>query len=138
MIRDIFKKGFEEAINDYEVGLILIKSEKYNCAVFHFQQATEKILKAALYFYDQQPWGHSSLELIKHIVKRGKKEYKKFLSYAREIDTHYTTTRYPDTLPGIGPKDAYDKKIAENIKEKVSEIIEFIQSDFENEVGGGI
>lgn len=45
---DIAKAMLIEANNDYEVVHILIESEKYNLAVYHAQQAVEKLLKACL------------------------------------------------------------------------------------------
>ncbi len=45
---DIAKAMLIEANNDYEVVPILIESGKYNLAVYHAQQAVEKLLKACL------------------------------------------------------------------------------------------
>lgn len=47
----------DEAKNDFEAGLILKDSKKYNIAVFHFQQAAEKAAKGLHYFHDRQPLG---------------------------------------------------------------------------------
>ncbi len=45
---DIAKAMLIEANNDYEVVPILIESRKYNLAVYHAQQAVEKLMKACL------------------------------------------------------------------------------------------
>jgi HEPN domain-containing protein len=45
---DIAKAMLIEGNNDYEVVPILIESGKYNLAVYHAQQAVEKLLKACL------------------------------------------------------------------------------------------
>ncbi|MDP3104289.1 MAG: HEPN domain-containing protein [Candidatus Methanoperedens sp.] len=45
---DIAKAMLIEANNDYEVVPILIESGKYNLAVYHAQQAVEKLQKACL------------------------------------------------------------------------------------------
>jgi HEPN domain-containing protein len=131
MTRDISKKWLEEAINDYEMGNILLNSEKFNGAVFHYQQAAEKALKACLYYYDQQPWGHSLFKLIQDLRASGHEDFKKFENFAREIDRHYTTTRYPDALPNLSPKEVYDEQISVEIKEKVEKILDFIQIKLE-------
>ncbi|MBD3195985.1 MAG: HEPN domain-containing protein [Candidatus Lokiarchaeota archaeon] len=129
MTREISYKWLEEAENDFEMGEILLKSKKFNGAVFHYQQAAEKSLKAILYYNDKQPWGHSILSLINDLIEEGSHSYEKFITYAREIDRHYTTTRYPDALPNISPKDAYDSIIATRIRKEVEEIINFVKND---------
>lgn len=50
MIRqlEVAKAYLIEAHNDYEVVSLLIEKEKFNLAVYHAQQAVEKILKACL------------------------------------------------------------------------------------------
>jgi HEPN domain-containing protein len=45
---DIAKAMLIEADNDYDVVHILIENNKYNLAVYHAQQAVEKLLKACL------------------------------------------------------------------------------------------
>ncbi|MBN1214472.1 MAG: HEPN domain-containing protein [Candidatus Lokiarchaeota archaeon] len=131
MTREISFRWLEEAINDFEMGNILLKAEKFNGAVFHYQQSAEKALKAVHYFYDHQPWGHSILNLINELINTGKNSFSKFKKYAREIDRHYTTTRYPDALPDISPKDVYDEEIANEIREKVREILDFVKIELD-------
>ena len=128
MTREISYKWLEEADNDFDMAEILLKSEKFNGAVFHYQQAVEKSLKAALYYEDKQPWGHSILSLINDLIKTSDKSFEKFKKYAREIDRHYTTTRYPDALPNLSPKEAYDVEVATKIRNEVEEIIKFVKN----------
>ncbi len=45
---DIARAYLIEANNDYDVVSILIENEKFNLAVYHAQQAVEKLLKACL------------------------------------------------------------------------------------------
>lgn len=127
MTREISAKWLEEAINDFEMGDILLDAKKYNGAVFHYQQAAEKSLKANLYFIDKQPWDHSILKLLNKLIDSGYENYKKFQNNAREIDRHYTTSRYPDTLPDISPKEAYDQHIAQEIRDKAKEILNSVK-----------
>ncbi len=128
MTREISYIRLEEADNDFEMGDILLKSEKFNGVVFHYQQAAEKSLKAALYYHYKQPWGHSILGLINDLIEISDESYEKFKNYAREIDRHYTTTRYPDALPNISPKEAYDVDIATKIRNEVEEIVKFVKN----------
>ncbi len=129
MAREAFIKWFEEAKNDFEAGIILKQSQKFNLAVFHFQQSAEKPIKALHYFYGLQPWGHSVLKLVQELIDLEKYEYEQFLSIARQVDRHYTTTRYPDTLPALSPKEAYDNEIAETVQDNVKRILDFINEN---------
>ncbi|VVB92367.1 HEPN domain protein [uncultured archaeon] len=45
---DVAKAYLIEANNDYDVVSMLIEKEKFNLAVYHAQQAVEKLLKACL------------------------------------------------------------------------------------------
>lgn len=46
--KDIAKALLIEANNDYDIVSLLIDNKKYNLAVYHAQQAVEKLLKACL------------------------------------------------------------------------------------------
>lgn len=135
MAREIYKKWAEESENDFTAGKVLHKSEIYNIAVFHFQQAVEKKLKACLYFYDQQPWGHSIFKLIQHIVEINNR-FMSILDDSRELDMHYTSTRYPDALPGLSPSELYNQETSERLKQKAKKIIDFIDNEMEKKLEG--
>ncbi len=137
MTREIYKEWLKEAKNDFRAGKTLYKAKIFNTAVFHFQQSVEKVLKAALYFYNEQPWGHSILKLIQHLQKIGKDEYSSILSEGREFDLHYTSTRYPDTLPDISPSELYDRKISQKLMKNAEKILDFVQEEMEKSKLGG-
>ena len=65
-------------------------------------------------------------------IELGKNEYEQFLSMGREVDRHYTTVRYPDALPFLSPKEAYDLEIAERVQKQVSIFLNFIESNVIN------
>lgn len=127
--REIYNKWLEEAKNDFEAALVLHEAKIFNSAVFHLQQSVEKTLKSILYFYDAQPWGHSLIELIKHLQKIGQSQYTQFLNAARRFDRHYIASRYPDALPGGSPSEAYDVDISDELRQVAREIIEFAEED---------
>jgi len=120
---------FSEAKNDFKMGELLLKGKMYNGAAFHFQQAAEKSLKALLYLFNLPPWGHSILKLLRKYKDEGHQINPELESNARELDRHYITSRYPDTLPNITPQDAYDEKIAQSLKEKAQFIIDFVEQE---------
>jgi HEPN domain-containing protein len=85
--------------------------------VFHFIQAAEKAVKGLLYFFNLQPWGHSLSGLLMECEKQGIGVKPEFKVSAKSFDVHYTGTRYPDASP-TPPRKAYDKAMAETIKNK--------------------
>ncbi len=133
MTREIYNEWLKEAENDFDAGKTLFDAKIYNSAVFHFQQSVEKILKAVLYFYDEQPWGHSILKLIQHLEGIGKEQFSEIKSKGREFDVHYTSTRYPDTLPEISPSELYDKRISQKLMNKAEYILNFVKEIIEKE-----
>jgi HEPN domain-containing protein len=129
MARKELELWLNEAKNDFGMGDILLKEHIYNGAVFHFQQAAEKALKAILYLSNIQPWGHSILNLFQEYEKSGHKVSEELKNYARSLDRHYTASRYPDSLPNITPKEAYDRGIALSLRKKTQAIIEFVENE---------
>jgi HEPN domain-containing protein len=68
-----FDLWFAEATNDFEMGHILFNAQKFNGAVFYYIQAAEKAVKALLYLFNFQPWGHSILNLLNEYEKKARK-----------------------------------------------------------------
>jgi HEPN domain-containing protein len=129
MDQNQFELWFSEAENDFETGEILINSYKYNNAVFNFIQAAEKAIKAILYYLNVKAWGHSIINLIIVYENLGYTIDEKFKKIGRELENHYLTSRYPDASPKIAPKDAYDEKIALEIKTIAQEFIQLIKNE---------
>lgn len=129
MARKELELWLKEAKNDFNMGNILLKEHIYNGAVFHFQQAAEKAIKALLFLSNIQPWGHSILSLFQEYEKNGHIVSEKLKNYARSLDRHYTASRYPDSLPNITPKDAYDQGIALSLRKKAQAIIDFVENE---------
>jgi HEPN domain-containing protein len=95
------QRWFTQASDEFNDADELRKMKKYYLALFHFQQATEKALKAFLYeklksrevFYT-----HSIADLSKMAVEIDT-EFKAILS-SKKLDQYYIPTRYPNGLPG--------------------------------------
>lgn len=134
MARKELELWLKEAKNDLGMGDILFKEHIYNGAVFHFQQAAEKALKAILYLVNIQPWGHSILNLFQEYEKSGHKVSEELKNFARSLDRHYTAFRYPDALPSMTPKEAYDREIALDLRKKTQAILEFVENEKTKEV----
>jgi HEPN domain-containing protein len=85
-------------------------------------------LKALWFYFDEDPWGHSIYRLIEELPQKAKyKELDQLKELALLLDRLYIPTRYPNGLPGLTPKEAYNKHdVDESIKAATS-IIETIE-----------
>jgi HEPN domain-containing protein len=96
------------AQDEYQDAEDLRKRERFYLALFHFQQAAEKALKAFLYAHvdDRRVFfTHSVLELIQAVVALDPTLAD--LEKAGRLDQYYIPTRYPNGLPGGVPSRFY-------------------------------
>ncbi|MFX1512710.1 MAG: HEPN domain-containing protein [Promethearchaeota archaeon] len=87
----------------------LRERERFYLALFHFQQATEKALKAFLYLKVESTAifiTHSITELVE-MAKESDTEFEKVIK-AKKLDRFYIPTRYPNGLPGGIPSRYFD------------------------------
>nr|MDO8087827.1 HEPN domain-containing protein [Candidatus Sigynarchaeum springense] len=126
-----------EAKNDFEGGKVLMKSKRYNLAVFHFSQAAEKAVKALLYLEGAKPWGHTILNLLLEYEKKGHAIPATLKQHAKELEKSYLDSRYPEVSLAIGPKDKYDKKSTTEAMNKAKDILDFVTHEKEALMKGG-
>ncbi len=96
------------AQDEYQDADELRKRGRFYLALFHFQQAAEKALKAFLYAHTDDRrvfFTHSVLELIEAaaVIDPALGELHK----ASRLDQYYIPTRYPNGLPGGVPSRFY-------------------------------
>ena len=97
------------ARDEFEDANELRQRDRFYLALFHFQQAAEKALKAYLYLELKSAevfYTHSIDELIQMAVEIDP-EFEKIVS-AKKLDQYYIPTRYPNGLPGGVPSRYYD------------------------------
>jgi HEPN domain-containing protein len=103
---------------------------RFYLALFHFQQATEKALKAFLYSVvgsEEIFFTHSVYELIQW-AKEGVPEFKK-VEKAAKLDQYYIPTRYPNGLPGGVPSRFYtDPDEAHEAMELSRAVLELVEA----------
>ncbi|HMF34813.1 MAG TPA: HEPN domain-containing protein [Candidatus Lokiarchaeia archaeon] len=131
MAQPEYEKWIAEAKNDFEVGEILDKSEKYNAAAFYYVQAAEKAVKSILHYYGQQPWGHSINSLLLEYENLGHVIDHSVKNAGKIVEPHYITSRYPDATPDLSPKDYYTAEMVERIRDAASIILTFIEDEME-------
>lgn len=125
-------RWFTTAQDDLDTAVILKQNHKHAHACFHAQQAVEKAIKGVWYFYDEDPWGHSILKLVRDLEEVDAKVFSllsKFSDDARKLDRLYIPTRYPNGLPDITPDMAYsedDSRYSTSAARKILKEVEAI------------
>jgi len=96
---------------------------RYNLACFLCQQAAEKALKAFLYSQGaEQVLGHSVAELATECGNLDG-EFRALKPKAAPLDHYYLPTRYPNSLPGGIPAEAFDESDAKRALALAGEVI---------------
>ena len=87
---------------------MLEKRKRFYLSLFLYQQATEKALKAFLFFKgEEELFTHSVKDLIDIAV-----DYERVfenVKSAKDLDRYYIPTRYPNGLAGNVPAEFFDK-----------------------------
>ena len=98
-----------QAKDEFQDADDLRKRSRFYLALFHFQQAAEKALKAYLYLRLRSVeilYTHSIDELL-GIAMETAPDFKAVAS-AKKLDRYYIPTRYPNGLPGGVPSRYFD------------------------------
>lgn len=106
----------QDEFNDAE---FLRQKGRFYLALFHFQQAAEKALKAYLYLYiaDRRVFFTHSVDELLQMAQEIDTDFAS-LTQTRKLDQYYIPTRYPNGLPGGVPSRFYtDPKEAEEAME---------------------
>ncbi|MFO7797431.1 MAG: HEPN domain-containing protein [Promethearchaeati archaeon] len=123
-------RWFTQASDEFNDANDLRKLKKFYLALFHFQQAAEKALKAFLYqelksrevFYT-----HSIADLSKMAIEVDI-DFKE-ISVTKKLDQYYIPTRYPNGLPGGIPSRFFDDpKEAEEAMLLARKVINLVES----------
>lgn len=124
-----------QAKDEFEDANTLRKMERYYLALFHFQQAAEKALKAFLYVHLKSIkvfYTHSIAELVQLAINIDS-DFKE-VETSKKLDQYYITTRYPNGLPGGVPSQYYDDPDeAEDAKVLAEKVIKMVDNKIEYE-----
>ena len=102
-------RWFIQASDEFNDADELRKMQKFYLALFHFQQAAEKALKAFLYLRLKSRdvfYTHSIADLSKMAIEIDP-EFTT-INPAKKLDQYYIPTRYPNGLPGGIPSRFFD------------------------------
>lgn len=102
---------------------------RFYLALFHFQQAAEKALKAYLYLTvrsREEVFTTHSVEDLLHKVRGIDREFRG-VKGARKLDEYAIRPRYPDSLPGRIPSRYFDNPAeAEEAMELARGVVELV------------
>ena len=102
-----------QAENDLTFAALASREGFFAQACFNSQQAAEKALQAFLYAHGaEQVVGHSVAALAAECAKLDT-EFVALRSQAAPLDHFYIPTRYPNSLPGGIPAEAFAQADAE-------------------------
>lgn len=101
------RSWLRQSLAEMEDARELERRGRFYLALFLFQQATEKALKAYLYYQgEEELFTHSVNDLLKLAISYDK-EFEKALK-AKTLDRYYIPTRYPNGLAGDVPAEFFD------------------------------
>ena len=102
--RDESLRWLTQAQDEFDDAEGLRRIGRFYLALFHYQQAAEKALKAYLYLMvgSREVFTTHSLEELLAMVREIAPEFKEVMA-ARALDRYSISTRYPDALPGKIP-----------------------------------
>ncbi len=122
-------RWLKQALHDFERAERNLKDEFYSDACFMAEQASQKVLKAYLFFSGERFITiHSLVKLVSESLKKDK-DFEKLKDPARLLDKYYIPTRYPDALPMPAvPFEEYDVNDAEDAINCAKRIIDMVVS----------
>lgn len=122
-------RWFTQAKDEFEDADELRKRGRFYLALFHFQQATEKALKAYLHLRAESVqvlYTHSISDLLKMALEIDPD----FIEArdAKKLDEYYVITLYPNMLPGGVPSRFFDDpKEAEEAMRLAKSVVELVE-----------
>jgi HEPN domain-containing protein len=104
-----------------------LAGRRYSLACFLSQQAAEKALKAFLYARGaEQVLGHSVADLASECAGLDD-DFRVLKPKAAPLDHYYVPTRYPNSLPGGIPAEAFDDTDARRALALAADVIRVVE-----------
>lgn len=105
-----------------------MKSGFFEGAAYHSHQAGEKALKALVIHKRGYHLTHSCKFLLDQLKAQGLEIDGALYDYARELDIHYLTSRYPNAA-SAPPYELYDESKARGLIESARKILGFVEEN---------
>jgi HEPN domain-containing protein len=122
------RNWFTQAGAEYEDALGLEKRKRFYLALFLYQQAAEKALKAFLFSKGEEELFTHSVKDLLDIAAAYDKDFEEVKS-AKDLDRYYIPTRYPNGLAGNVPAEFFDKpEECESAQRLTNRVIELVKN----------
>lgn len=126
--REEGRRWLAQAEHDLAFAELAARERYFNQACFHSQQAAEKALKAFLYGNGaEHVFGHSVGELAGECA-RIDGQFTALRQRVSPLDQFYLTARYPNSLPGGIPADAFNRDDAARALGMARDVLEQVKS----------
>ncbi|MHA1368869.1 MAG: HEPN domain-containing protein [Promethearchaeota archaeon] len=126
-MRELAKDWLRQAEKDLRHARRCVQYEDFEWVCFSAQQAAEKAAKALFYSINIEVWGRSVSKLLSNLPDNVKPS-QALIDFAKELDKHHITSRYPNAYPSGTPMDYYTKIEAERAVNYATKIIEFCKN----------
>ncbi len=130
--KDEATRWLTQAEDEFADADELRKRGRFYLALFHFQQAAEKAMKAYLYLKTKSIevfYTHSLDDLLRLASEADKST--SAIATAKKLDRYYIPTRYPNGLPGGVPSRYFDDpKEAEEAMLLAKQVIDLVKREF--------
>lgn len=122
-----------QAAYDLADGRYAAEGSRHALASFLSHQAAEKAVVGYLYARGaEQVWGHALSDLCEDAMALDP-SFDLVKSNAALLDKHYLGARYPSTLPGGVPAEAYDQHDSARALATAEEVLRFVSDRLEAE-----
>lgn len=122
------KWWLEQAKRDIKMAEELLKSGFFEGAAYHSHQAGEKALKALVIHKRGYHLTHSCKFLLDQLKTQGLRIDEALYDYAKELDVHYLTSRYPNAA-SAPPYELYDESKARELIESAKKLLSFVEEN---------
>mgnify|MGYP005839913831 CR=1 FL=1 len=120
------KRWLRQAEEDLSDVRSLRERGRHHLACFMAQQAAEKALKAYLYAQGAEaPWGHSVADLAE-AASAFDQAFTELKWRVTPLDQYYIPTRYPNSLPGGIPAEAFTEHDSQRALNLAEDALRFV------------
>jgi HEPN domain-containing protein len=121
------ERWLQQAEHDLAAGRVLAEAGHHAHACFLAQQCAEKAVAAFLFHSGaERIWGNALADLCEDAMTFDP-SFDMLKSVAVLLDKHYLGARYPSTLPGGVPAEAYDGVDSERALGIAGEVLGFVR-----------
>ena len=127
-LKRVPRSWLTQAKSDLEAATANAESGRHDLACFLAHQVAEKAVVAFLYNHGaEHVWGHSLADLCADAIAFDQ-SFEFVKSIAGLLDKHYIGARYPQSLPGGAPCQAYEALDSDRALEIARDVLEGVES----------